>query len=147
MHAIMFWGFLALFMGTVLATIDYDITVPLLGYKLLKGSFYLVYETVLDLFGLFFVLGLGMALWRRFVLRPERIDPTARFAGALALLLVINVTGFVIEACRLPAGRPPGAAWAPGGWVLPPGKAGAGRAGGALRAAPPSVGRESGRWG
>ena len=53
---------------------------------------------MLDLFGLFFVLGLGMALWRRFVLRPERIDPTARFAGALALLLVINVTGFVLEA-------------------------------------------------
>src|SRR5205823_14346579 len=26
MHAIMFWGFLALFMGTVLATIDWDIT-------------------------------------------------------------------------------------------------------------------------
>src|SRR3989442_5502475 len=111
-----------LFMATVLATIDYDITVPLLGYKLLKGSFYLVYETVLDLFGLFFVLGLGMALWRRFVLRPERIDPTARFAGALALLLVINVTGFVMEACRLAAGRPPLAAGAPGRLVLPPGK-------------------------
>src|SRR5438034_7354984 len=45
MHAIMFWGFLALFMGTVLATIDYDMTVPLLGYKLLKGSFYLVYRS------------------------------------------------------------------------------------------------------
>src|SRR5262245_18545090 len=29
MHAIMFWGFLALFLGTVLATIDYDITLPL----------------------------------------------------------------------------------------------------------------------
>ena len=62
MHAIMFWGFLALFMGTVLATIDWDITLPLFGYKLLKGPFYLFYETVLDLFGLFFVIGLGMAV-------------------------------------------------------------------------------------
>src|SRR5256712_12153645 len=124
-------------MGTVLATIDYDITVPLLGYKLLKGSFYLVYETVLDLFGLFFVLGLGMALWRRFVLRPERIDPTARFAGALALLLVINVTGFVIEACRLPAGRPPRAGWSPVGWVLAPGMRAAGLSGGAPPPTPP----------
>jgi len=50
MHAIMFWGFLALFMGTVLATIDYDIRCRS-GYKLLKGRFYLFYETVLDLFG------------------------------------------------------------------------------------------------
>ena len=62
MHAIMFWGFLALFIGTVLATIDYDITLPLFDYKLLKGDFYLYYETVLDLFGLFFVIGLGMAV-------------------------------------------------------------------------------------
>src|SRR6185503_20544179 len=100
MHATMFWGFLALFMGTVLATIDWDITLPLFGYKLLKGDFYLFYETVLDLFGLFFVVGLGMALWRRFVVRPARIDPTARFAWVLTLLLVINVTGFVMEACR-----------------------------------------------
>src|SRR5213083_3639331 len=139
MHAIMFWVFLALFMGTVLATIDYDITVPLLGYKLLKGSFYLVYETVLDLFGLFFVLGLGMALWRRFVLRPERIDPTARFAGALALLLVINVTGFVMEACRLAAVRPAWAAWSPVGWFLAQGLLAAGMSEGALRATHLSV--------
>src|SRR5262245_35965637 len=47
MHATMFWGFLALFMGTVLATFDWDITLPLFGYKLLKGNFYLFYETVL----------------------------------------------------------------------------------------------------
>ena len=64
MHAIMFWGFLALFMGTVLATLDWDVTLPLFGYKLLKGPFYLFYETVLDLFGLFFVIGLGMAVWQ-----------------------------------------------------------------------------------
>ena len=101
MHATMFWGFLALFMGTVLATVDYDITLPLFGYKLLKGDFYLFYETVLDLFGLFFVIGLGMAVWRRFVVRPARIDPTARFANVLALLFLINLSGFVIEACRL----------------------------------------------
>ena len=44
MHATVFWGFLALFMGTVLATIDYDFTLPLLGVKILKGPFYLFYE-------------------------------------------------------------------------------------------------------
>src|SRR5262252_9152355 len=100
MHAIVFWGFLALFIGTVLATIDYDITLPLLHVKLLKGNFYLLYELVLDMFGLFFVIGLGMACWRRFVQRPARIDPTPKFAYALLILFVINVTGFVMEACR-----------------------------------------------
>src|SRR5215470_14753927 len=118
MHAIMFWGFLALFMGTVLATIDWDIALPLFGYKLLKGDFYLFYETILDLFGLFFVVGLGMALWRRFVVRPARIDPTARFAWVLALLLVINVTGFVMEACRLAVVEPSWGPWSPVGYAL-----------------------------
>src|SRR5213596_174154 len=139
MHAMVFWGFLALFMGTVLATIDYDITLPFFDYKLLRGPFYLAYEAVLDLFGLFFVLGLGMALWRRFVLRPDRIDPTARFAGLLALLLVINVTGFVMEACRLAAVRPAWAPWSPVGWALGQGMLAAGMSESALRATHLSV--------
>jgi len=134
MHATMFWGFLALFMGTVLATIDYDITLPFFGYKLLKGRFYLFYETVLDLFGLFFVIGLGMAVWRRFVVRPHRVDPTARFAWVLTLLLVINVTGFVMEAARLAVVRPDWAPWSPVGWALGQAMLGAGMSDDALRA-------------
>jgi len=133
MHAIMFWGFLALFMGTVLATIDYDITLPLWGYKLLKGRFYLFYETVLDLFGLFFVIGLGMAVWRRFVIRPHRVDPTARFANVLALLFVINLSGFVMEACRLAVTQVWWAPWSPVGWALGRGMLAAGMSEGALR--------------
>jgi Fe-S oxidoreductase/nitrate reductase gamma subunit len=118
MHAIMFWGFLALFMGTVLATIDFDITLPLFRYKLLKGTFYLVYKAVLDLFGLFFVVGLGMATWRRFVARPDRVDATSRFAWVLALLFVINVTGFVMEAARLALVQPAWARWSPVGYAI-----------------------------
>ena len=133
MHAIMFWGFLALFMGTVLATIDWDIALPLFGYKLLKGHFYLFYETVLDLFGLFFVVGLGMAVWRRFVSRPARIEPSARFAWALTLLFVINVTGFVMEACRLAVVEPWWAPWSPVGWALGHAFVGLGLGPGALR--------------
>jgi len=117
MHALMFWGFCALFLGTVLATIDYDITLPL-GVKLLKGPFYLFYELSLDLFGLFFVVGLGLALYRRFVARPTRVDPTPGFAFALGLLFVINVTGFVLEACRLAVVRPSWGPWSPVGWAL-----------------------------
>ncbi len=134
MHAIMFWGFLALFMGTVLATIDYDVALPVFGYKLLKGRFYLLYETVLDLFGLFFVIGLGMAVWRRVVVRAPRVDPTARFAWVLALLFVINLTGFVMEACRIAAVQPAWGPWSPVGWALGQGMLAAGMSEGALRA-------------
>jgi len=134
MHATMFWGFLALFMGTVLATVDWDITLPLFGYKLLRGTFYLAYETVLDLFGLFFVIGLGMAVWRRFVVRPHRVDPTARFAWVLALLFVINLTGFVMEGARLAVVQPEWAPWSPVGWALARMMLAAGMSEGVLRA-------------
>jgi Fe-S oxidoreductase/nitrate reductase gamma subunit len=133
MHAIMFWGFLALFMGTVLATVDWDIALPLFGYKLLKGPFYLFYETVLDLFGLFFVIGLGMAVYRRFVVRPHRVDPTARFANVLAVLFVINLSGFVMEACRLAVVKPAWAPWSPVGYALGQAMVGVGMSEGALR--------------
>src|SRR5712692_8580252 len=66
MHALMFWGFGVLFLGTVLATIDYDLLWAPFGVKLLKGPFYLAYELSLDAFGLFFVVGLAIALFRRF---------------------------------------------------------------------------------
>jgi Fe-S oxidoreductase/nitrate reductase gamma subunit len=117
MHALMLWGFSVLFLGTVLATIDYDVTVPL-GYKLLQGWFYRFYELALDLFGLFFVVGLGLALYRRFGIRPRRIDPTPEFAFLLALLFAINLTGFVLEACRLAVVKPSWGPWSPAGWVL-----------------------------
>jgi Fe-S oxidoreductase/nitrate reductase gamma subunit len=117
MHALMFWGFCVLFLGTVLATVDYDVTLPL-GWKLLKGPFYLAYELSLDLFGLFFVVGLGLALYRRFRVRPARIDPTPHFAFVLALLFAINLTGFVIEACRLAVVKPWWGLWSPAGWAL-----------------------------
>src|SRR5256712_971539 len=133
MHAIMFWVSVALFMGTVIASIDWDVALPLFGYKLLKGRFYLLYETVLDLFGLFFVVGLGMAVWRRFVSRPASVDATARFAWALTLLFVINVTGFVMEACRLAGGEPGGGPWSPGGYARRRGFVGLGLTPRALR--------------
>src|SRR5262245_30063363 len=117
MHALVFWGFCVLFLGTVLATIDYDITLPL-GFKLLKGPFYLLYELSLDAFGLFFVIGLAIALWRRFVEQPKRIDATPHFAFVLGLLLLINVTGFVLEACRLAVVQPWWGPYSFVGWAL-----------------------------
>ena len=134
MHALIFWGFCVLFLGTVLATLDYDIAVLLFDAKLLKGPFYLVYELSLDAFGLFFVLGLGVALYRRFVQRPKRIDPTPHFAMILTLLLVINVTGFVVEACRLAVVQPWWGPWSFAGWWLGQGFLAAGLGEGGLRA-------------
>jgi Fe-S oxidoreductase/nitrate reductase gamma subunit len=118
MHATMFWGFLVLLAGTILATIDWEITRLLFDWRLLQGRFYLAFEVALDLFGLFFLVGLGMAIWRRFVLRPARTEASAKFAHALAVLFVIILTGFLIEGARLAVTRPAWAAWSPAGEAI-----------------------------
>ncbi len=117
MHVAIFWAFLLLFLGTALATLDYDITLPLFGVKILRGWFYLAYELTLDVAGLAFLVGLGLALFRRYVVRPARLNGDWGFALALTLLLVINLTGFLVEGLRIAATQPAWASWSPVGLV------------------------------
>ena len=121
MHALMFWGFCVLLLGTVLATIDYDITLRLplgLDFKLLQGPFYLCLRAVAR--PLRALLRRGP---RAGALPPVRRAPEAHRPD-LALCvdprapLRINVTGFVLEACRLAVVKPWWAPWSPVGWAL-----------------------------
>jgi Fe-S oxidoreductase len=120
MHAAIFWAFLFLFAGTALATLDADVYSPL-SLKLLKGDFYLIYKTVLDLAGLAFVAGLALAIYRRYVTRPDRLGPTrlmGGFAFTLGLLLAINLSGLLVESLRLAVVRPPWAGYSVVGYPL-----------------------------
>jgi Fe-S oxidoreductase/nitrate reductase gamma subunit len=120
MHFGIFWGFILLFLGTVLATLDADMWEPL-GGKLLIGPFYLIYELVLDLAGLFFIVALVIAIYRRYVQRPDRLGSTRLFGGftfTLTILLVINVTGFLVEGLRLAVLRPDWGPWSLVGWAI-----------------------------
>jgi Fe-S oxidoreductase/nitrate reductase gamma subunit len=120
MHAAIFWAFVLLFAGTALATLDADVYAPL-GLKLLKGDFYLIYKTVLDLAGLFFVAGLALAIYRRTITRPDRLGPTRLMGGftfTLGLLLTINLSGLLVESLRLAVVRPAWAAYSVVGYPL-----------------------------
>ena len=120
MHFGIFWGFVLLFLGTALATLDADIWEPLES-KLLIGPIYLVYELVLDFAGLFFVIALGMAIYRRYVQRPSRLGSTRLFGGfayTLTILLVINLTGLMVEGLRLAVVQPEWGPWSLVGWII-----------------------------
>ncbi len=113
MHAWIFYGFAILFVGTVIVAIDADVFEHLFRSKLLFGNPYLVYELVLDSFGVVFLVGVGTALWRRYTKsRPPQLHPTPRHeapkwlpwggdAYALLFLGGIGVTGFLMEGMRL----------------------------------------------
>ncbi|MBM4458584.1 MAG: 4Fe-4S dicluster domain-containing protein [Chloroflexi bacterium] len=117
LHLGIFWGMALLFLGTVLASLDTDVFELIFDAKLLKGDLYLVYKVVLDLAALFVLAGLGLAIYRRYVVKPERLRVEElgvfgawRFHLTLSLLAFIVLSGLLVESLRLAATRP---AWAP----------------------------------
>ncbi|WP_299267171.1 (Fe-S)-binding protein [Halorientalis sp.] len=110
MHSFIVWGFLTLLIGTTILAIDMDILEK--GGKLLTGesfsiftgNFYLSYSLVMDFMGLLFVVGIGMALHRRYVVRNERLwGPNSSLEDHLFIwsLFLLGVGGFVTEAIRI----------------------------------------------
>ena len=104
MHAFIMWGFLTLLIGTTILAIDMDFYRRLFAQSFWVGNFYLAYSLVMDAFGLLFVVGLGIALYRRYVKRNERLwgkhtsPEDALFTWTLFLL---GVGGFLTEGVRI----------------------------------------------
>ncbi|MEF2548034.1 (Fe-S)-binding protein [Aurantimonas sp. E1-2-R+4] len=117
-HALIFFGFALLFIGTSIITLDYDILEPLTGLKFWYGSFYLVFSLVLDIAGVGLIAGLLYMMYRRKWLalpkldyrRPDRAPDEPDYDRAsyrredwafLWTLILIAATGFLLEASRL----------------------------------------------
>jgi len=104
MHALIFFGFLGLFIGTDVIAVEEDFTIPLLGAdagKILVGDFYRAYETILDAVGLIFVAGLVWAYWRRYKTRDNRLHERQYDREALLSLIFVGVSGYFIEGLRI----------------------------------------------
>ena len=103
MHLAIFWGMVFLAMATAIATVDWDVTKLLMDFQFLKGNFYLIYELVADLFGIALIAGLALGLYRRYVMKPKKLEtpypPTFGFDSAYLLLILMGVaiTGFLAE--------------------------------------------------
>lgn len=114
MHFAIFWGFLVMVVGTIIVMLEAD-----LGFKLIYGNFYLYFMSLgLDMAGLAAIIGIVMAIIRRYVLRPGRLDNKPDDAWSLILILVILITGFVLEGLRIAATRQPWDVWSPVGWLI-----------------------------
>ncbi len=63
------------------------------------------------------IVGVLLALWRRYVVKPTRLDSKPEDAIILLWILVVLVTGFLVEAARIAATRPDYEVWSFVGWV------------------------------
>ncbi len=107
MHLAIFWGMVLLAIGTVLATVDWDVTHLFFGFQFLFGQFYLWFELVLDIAGVALIGGLAIAIYRRYILHLEKLKtlspPTFPLDSfyLIVILLVVAITGYLIEGLRL----------------------------------------------
>jgi len=103
LHALFFWGFLLLFIGTLLVMLQVDFTEPLFSIRFLTGTFYLGFKLVLNGAGLLAIAALlGFAV-RRFIIKPKGLQTGKDDYLSHVLLFVILVTGFFLEGIRMAA--------------------------------------------
>jgi Fe-S oxidoreductase/nitrate reductase gamma subunit len=133
-HRAIFYGFTTLFAGTVILGFDTDFTDPVFGWNYFHGAFYLAYKEVLNVLGTALLAGLLVMMVRRAIVRPRKLD-YARPDRApdepqfdrrvyrlgdwafVVILLVIAITGFLLEGVRIAMDHPGDGGTQFGGWV------------------------------
>ena len=118
MHALIYYGFVLLFLGTVILEIDHLLPE---GLKFLSGSFYKGYSAVLDAASVALIVGVFWAVARRYGRAPWRLrsKTKAEDAWILTVLGLIGVTGVLTEAARIAVdGRPDFEVWSFIGYPL-----------------------------
>ena len=110
-HKLLFTGFVVLFIGTILIAIEH-VAASLAGRAhdnplFHKGLYYAAYEVTLDLFGVAFLVGCALLIYRR-LRRPPSLDHNAADWCVLGGLFLIGITGFFVEGLRIILAPNPG---------------------------------------
>jgi len=143
-HRGIFYGWVALFAGTVIVGLSHDVAQPIFGSPFYEGDFYLAVKALLNALGTLLVAGLLAMMFQRAVLRPARLDYRRpdRAPGEqqfdrrvyrigdwvfVVTLLVIALTGYLLEGVRIAMEHPGYNGFQFGGWLAAQLFAGAGR--------------------
>lgn len=113
LHWLIFWGFVVFFVGTASMVLEEDLHLPVF-----RGTYYLVLSLLLDIFGLGAIVAICLSIWRRYVIKPDRLDNKPEDAISLGLILAILLTGFLLEGLRIAFTNDPWANWTPVGSVI-----------------------------
>ncbi len=116
MHLFIFWGFGILLLASALDAITHYTNQHIIGTP------YLWFSLISDLGGILALIGIIMAAYRRYILKPERLNSVLDDGIGLALIAAILITGYMIEGLRQAATElslhPDWAGWSPGGFVF-----------------------------
>ncbi|NYE58363.1 heterodisulfide reductase-related iron-sulfur binding cluster [Carboxydothermus ferrireducens] len=110
MHFGIFWGFTVLFLTTLIVAIQADF-----GIKVFTGNVYLLFSFLADVGGVAAIIGILMAIIRRYIIKPDRLDNKPDDLISLLLILTILVTGYIVEGIRMAVAGDNWAAYSPFG--------------------------------
>jgi len=117
MHLLIFWGVLIQLLGTAIKIMQMGLFVPFT-WPLFSDWFYVIYELIMDLAGVAILLGVLMALIRRWIIKPAFMENSWDDLYALILLALIPIVGFLQEGLRLHTLAPAWSGWSPiGNWT------------------------------
>ena len=134
MHFLIFWGMLVLLIATTLDAIEFNAR-EYLDLHLATADLKVERELVWDLGGVMLIVGVAMAAYRRYVVRPPRLNTMLENGVLLALLLAMALSGFALQSLRLAATEldpasglynPDWARWSFFSWVIAKGFLGVG---------------------
>lgn len=116
-HSMIFWGFLTLFIATELVAIHADTP-----FKVFHGTTYKVVSFLADIGGLFVLLGIGLAYYRRYVVKKQFLSATRpnQEKFMYAMLIALVVIGYILEAIRIYVTNMPEGErfWSPIGYTM-----------------------------
>ncbi len=114
-HSFIFYSFLFLLLVTSIVALDYDF-----GTSFFKGHIYIFLTAGADIAGIFILIGLLLAVWRRYIIRPRTIDTVFVDSWSLLLIILIIFTGFAVEGARIAAAGDQWYIISPVGYALSP---------------------------
>lgn len=109
-HSFIFFSFIVCGIATACVFIEADLIVFLNDAKNAQGGYdQLLFDGIIydllsfgaEMGGVLILVGVGMAAYRRYVLKPENLERKQEDAIALGLIAFIVITGFIGEAIRI----------------------------------------------
>jgi Fe-S oxidoreductase/nitrate reductase gamma subunit len=108
-HLTLFAGFMVLLLGTTLLELDHIAGWISKALQFHHGTYYVIYEFTLDVFGLLFLAGCVLFFWRR-TRRPASVGHRATDWYVIVSFLAIGITGYLVEGLRMVWQQPTGIA-------------------------------------
>ena len=105
MHALIFWGFLVITLGTI-EMLGRGLVARLFGIPFLER--HRPFQFALDAFQLFVLVGIAMALYRRIVSKPWYLNLSGDAIIILSLITTLMVTAFLAEGFLIACSTQPG---------------------------------------